>query len=132
MADKETSGRGKSPGSATGQFKPGQSGNPAGRTPGSRNRSAVINEVFGEKVGANIGGRSKKIPVTEAALRQLVIMALNRDLKAIRDVMTLWQEAEAKLESAHESAYKFDDRDREVINALYERMKSCEEDAFLA
>lgn len=131
MSEKKT-GRGKSPGSTATQFKPGQSGHSEGRTRGSRNRSAVINEVFGEKVGANIRGQSKKIPVTEAALRKLVINALGGDLKAIREVMALWEETEAKLESADESAYKFDDRDREVIDALYERMKACEEDAFLA
>lgn len=54
--------RGKSRGSAASQFKPGESGNPGGRTPGSPNRSTILREVFGEKVGANIGGKSRKIP----------------------------------------------------------------------
>ncbi len=71
--------RGKSRGSAASQFKPGESGNPGGRTPGSPNRSTILREVFGEKVGANIGGKSRKIPVGEAFTRKLLIKALEGD-----------------------------------------------------
>ena len=38
-----------------GKFKPGQSGNPAGRTPGSRNRFTALKEAFVEAFDG-IGG----------------------------------------------------------------------------
>ena len=38
-----------------GRFQPGQSGNPAGRTPGSRNRFTVLKEAFVEAFDG-IGG----------------------------------------------------------------------------
>ena len=129
MADEENkpNRRGKSPGSQRSQFKPGESGNTGGRGPGVKNRATVIREVLNEKVTANIGGKKTKMGVAEAFTRRLVIDALGGDHKSILRALTLWEETETKLESASENAYLFGDADREVIKAIYDRMKECEE-----
>jgi hypothetical protein len=129
MADEEkkSTRRGKSAGSAETQFKKGTSGHSGGRGHGVKNRATIIREVLNEKVTANIGGKKTKIGVAEAFTRTLVIDALKGDHKSILRALTLWEETETKLESASENAYLFGDADREVIKALYDRMKECEE-----
>jgi hypothetical protein len=52
-------------------FQPGQSGNPAGRPPGSRNRRSLVSEVM-------IDGEA------EALVRRAIDQGLDGDLRAIR------------------------------------------------
>ncbi|MFZ1988787.1 MAG: DUF5681 domain-containing protein, partial [Alphaproteobacteria bacterium] len=92
----------------------------------SLNRSTVIRKVLDESVPAQLGGRRKKIPTSEAAIRTLVHKALkDRDLGAIRDILQLWAETEEAAQSAKEAEYPFSDSDREVISEVHARLIAC-------
>ena len=59
------------------RFKPGQSGNPAGRPRGSRNLRTAIREALQEKVVIREGGRTRKLSKMDAIIQ----VALNKGLK---------------------------------------------------
>ena len=106
------------------QFKPGQSGNPKGRPKGSLNKATVARKLLQEMVPAQLDGKKKRIPTSEAALRTLFHKALkDRDLGAIRDVIQLWAETEEGAEAAKGGVYPFSDADREVIAEIHSRLK---------
>ena len=64
-------------------FKPGQSGNPAGRPPNSRNRASLILEKLLEDEAADIG--RKAIEKAKAGDVQCLRLCLERLLPARRD-----------------------------------------------
>lgn len=128
MANTSTNKRGKSSGSAATRFKKGApSPNQKGRPRGSKNRNATIIKVLSEVVSAEMGGKKRKISVTEASLRRLSQSALKGDLKAIREVLQLWKETEEGMQGSAKSEYPFGDVDHQVIEELYVRMKACKE-----
>ncbi len=56
------------------RFKKGQSGNPRGRPPGSRNHKTILREIAHEKHAYREGGRKKK-----ASLVELIIMTVRNE-----------------------------------------------------
>jgi hypothetical protein len=74
-------GFGKPPRST--QFKPGQSGNPAGRPRGAKNFATAIEEELQARVSVTENGRHKRISKREVIAKHLVNKAASRDLKAI-------------------------------------------------
>ena len=65
------------------RFKPGTSGNPKGRSKGTRNLATALERAFSEKVPIVDQGRRRKISKGEAAAKQLVNKAASGDLKAL-------------------------------------------------
>lgn len=61
------------------QFKPGQSGNPAGRPKGSRNLKTVLLDVLSEEITIRENGRPLVISKLEALCRSLAADALAGD-----------------------------------------------------
>lgn len=64
------------------QFKPGQSGNPAGRPKKSRNFSKLLAEELDVKIQVKEHGREKTISKREAIVKNIVNNALKGDLRA--------------------------------------------------
>jgi hypothetical protein len=58
------------------QFKPGQSGNPSGRTKGNQNLKTLFNKVLDEEISLRDGADVKRITKAEAIVRGVVIGAL--------------------------------------------------------
>jgi hypothetical protein len=108
------------------RYPPGVSGNIRGRPPGSPNRNSLIRKVLGEFVTADLGGHKKKISVTEASLRRLSQAALKGDQRAIASILQLWKESEDAMAAERETEYPFSEADRQVIEDIYARMKTCE------
>jgi len=52
--------------------KRGQSGNPRGRPPGSKNLTTLLNDALNESVTIIENGRPRKISKREAMIKQLV------------------------------------------------------------
>ena len=73
------------------QFKPGQSGNPSGRTKGSKNLTTLFRKILNEQVSLREGDETRKITKAEAILRGVVVGAMKGDS---RSVMTLFRLAE--------------------------------------
>lgn len=63
------------------QFKPGQSGNPAGKAPGTKNLTSRIREGLA-RLGAK-DAQGNPLPVEEALAQKIIKMALDGDRKMI-------------------------------------------------
>jgi len=70
-----------------GQFKKGQSGNPRGRTSGSKNMKAVFEELLQKPIPIRQGDRQTSIPMTQALLMALMKKAVQGDIKAVELVL---------------------------------------------
>jgi hypothetical protein len=73
------------------RFKPGVSGNPAGRLKGRKNLRGIFQQILNEKVSLRDGQGVRKISTAEAALRSMVVGALKGD---VRNLAMLLQVAE--------------------------------------
>src|SRR6202043_4106782 len=78
------------------RFKKGASGNPKGRPKGSLNVATVFLKTLHEKVVVNENGKRRTVTKLEAALTQLVNKAATGDLRALRQLLELAREAEAR------------------------------------
>lgn len=65
------------------QFKPGQSGNPKGRSPLSRNLKTTVSLVLNEKIQIRENGRLRWITRIEALVRTTMSRAFKGDQKAL-------------------------------------------------
>jgi hypothetical protein len=66
------------------RFKKGQSGNPKGRAPGSKNLATLLNEALSEPVVVTENGQRKTITKMGAAIKQLVNKAASGDHRSIQ------------------------------------------------
>ena len=71
------------------RFKPGQSGNPRGRTKNSKNMSTMLKEALQQKVQVKLNGKPKKVSAEMAILLRLREKALSGDLRAITALFSL-------------------------------------------
>jgi hypothetical protein len=62
-----------------GQFKPGVSGNPLGRTKNRKNLRGLLQQILKEQISLSDGQTVRKISKAEAALRGVVVGALRGD-----------------------------------------------------
>src|SRR5260221_2753243 len=65
------------------QFKPGESGNPAGRPRGAKNFATAIEQELNSRVIVNENGRRKRISKREVIAKHLVNKAAGGGLQAI-------------------------------------------------
>ena len=71
------------------QFRPGQSGNPAGRRKGVRNLKTDVKRTLAMPVKVKEGGRTRTRSTQEAALMVLREKALNGDTRALDRLLEL-------------------------------------------
>jgi len=113
----------KRPPQAT-RFKPGRSGNPAGRPRGSRNASTIIEAVMDERIYITEGGRRRSITAREAIIRGLRNDALRGDSKARLTIIGLDMQVEAARGSADGDRPRVTEADAKVMARLVERIRS--------
>ena len=87
MSDDYKIGYGKPP--RANQFKPGQSGNRAGRKKGSKNFATMFEAAMNDKVVITLNGAKKKVTKMEAALMQQANKAAGGDAKAMKLIMDI-------------------------------------------
>lgn len=63
-----------------------------GRPKGSKNLKTIVNEAFGVKVPAKIGGQTRKLTKIELAIHQLANKASAGDLKAIGKAIAMHEQ----------------------------------------
>jgi hypothetical protein len=71
------------------RFKPGQSGNPAGRPRGSRNLRTDLIDELGEEVIMREGDRPVRLTRQRAIVKKLIAAAMAGDVRAITTVANL-------------------------------------------
>ncbi len=70
------------------QFKPGQSGNPKGRSKQSRNLRTVVKQVLNESMQIREGGRLRRMSAIEALVRTTLARSF-KDPKALHALMII-------------------------------------------
>lgn len=71
------------------QFKPGKSGNPQGRTKGTKNLRTDLAEELSEKIVVHEGGSSQKISKQRALVKALVTRTLQGDGPAAKSLLPM-------------------------------------------
>jgi hypothetical protein len=107
----------------SGQFAQGRSGNPHGRSKGSKNLANVVLRESRQLVRVNGPSGSRKVTKLEAAVMQLGNKSVQGDLRAQREFFGLVQRAE---EDAYSNAapLSFHEMDKQVIENIHRRMQS--------
>jgi hypothetical protein len=80
-------GYGKPP--KSGQFKPGESGNSAGRPKGTKNLKTDLQEELSSKINVMEGGNKVTYTKQQALVKTLSTKALKGDLRAINTLVNL-------------------------------------------
>ena len=83
-------------------FKPGQSGNPKGRKPGSKNVMTLLEETLFATVKVRENGKVRRVPAIQACLLNLRNQAIKGESKALDRYIrlaTLFQSAQAESSS---------------------------------
>jgi hypothetical protein len=108
------------------RFKKGVSGNPKGRPKGSLSVATVFLKTLHEKVVVNEHGQRRTVTKLEAALTQLVNKAATGDLRALRQLLELAREAEARQSLPAAQNVVLSDLDHEVMQGILERFSGSQ------
>jgi hypothetical protein len=111
------------------RFKKGLSGNLKGRPKGSLNVATVFTKTLREKVVINENGRRKTVTKLQAALKQLVNKGASGDLRALRQLVELAHDAEAKQNIPELNNPVIGGVDQEVIEGILKRFQPEPEQA---
>jgi hypothetical protein len=115
-------GFGKPPRST--QFKPGQSGNPAGRPRGAKNFATAIEQELDARVTVTENGRRRRISKLEVVAKHLVNKAAGGDLKAIPLVLSEERAREGNRGDAGTDEILGTAEDRKVFDSAIARIRS--------
>ena len=99
------------------QFKPGQSGNPKGRTRGARGVKAQLREQLNELVEISQNGKSRRVPVKTVVLKSLIARAAKGDWRAADRVVQYMIQVEG-LEDERDQSHRLSAADEQILNRL--------------
>jgi hypothetical protein len=105
------------------QFKPGQSGNPAGRPRGARNASSLAREALERPINVKVKGTSRKMSVRKAAYRRLAEKAVAGDVKALDYLLSL-ERAELPTGPDHAQSEPLSAKDVELLQRFFDRRRA--------
>jgi hypothetical protein len=74
------------------RFRKGQSGNPRGRPPGTKNLATIFQRMLGETVKVREGEQTRSMTKGEAMLQSLLVRALKGEARASAQVIALARE----------------------------------------
>jgi Family of unknown function (DUF5681) len=104
------------------RFKKGQSGNPRGRPPGSKNLSTLLCEALNEPVVVTENGGRRKISMRRAIAKQVVNQAAKGNWRAVKILFDMLQEIEGRTEPETAQS-SFGSADEKVIEQLNTRLR---------
>ena len=117
-------GFGKPPRST--QFKPGQSGNTAGRPRGAKNFATALEQELKSCVTVTENGRRKRISKREVIAKHLVNKAASGDLKAIPLLLNETRLREGNHADAGPDQVFDTSEDRNVLDSIIRRIRSSD------
>jgi Family of unknown function (DUF5681) len=103
-------------------FQKGQSGNPRGPG-GKKGLAAMLAVALDETVTITINGRRRRMTKREAIVAQMVDKSTSADLRAIKMLIDMQKEAEAKTGTAPLEPAKLAAADREVVDLFVARLR---------
>jgi Family of unknown function (DUF5681) len=109
------------------RFRPGHSGNPAGRPKGTLNLATVLQRALREKIVISKNGRRIVITKMEAAIRQLVDKASAGDLKALQQVAA-FVKSEGQEQDIENDKPELAENDSKVIQGILWRFQQTQRD----
>lgn len=107
----------------SGQFQPGQSGNPKGRPKPQPPPEQTIHDLMMEKRKVFIDGKPQVKTVLEVIMRQLIDSSLKKDTRATRLVLDLHKYALAKIRDDPAATEDASEHDLEILREYAERLK---------
>lgn len=99
------------------QFKKGESRNPRGRPPGTRNLATLLAKALDEKITVIEHGRRRKIAKRAAIIGQLVNRSAQADLKAMTILFNMLQDIERR-DGVPTGPASLTEADRETLQLL--------------
>ena len=99
------------------RFKPGQSGNPAGRKRGARGVKSQLREQLNELVEISQNGKTRKVPVKTVVLKSLIAKAAKGDWRAADRVLQYMIQVEG-LEDEREGSQRLSAADEQILDRL--------------
>jgi len=106
------------------RFRAGESGNPKGRPPRSKNFSTLLGKALDEPVIAVDSGRRRTISKREAIIAQLVNGSAQGDLKAIHLLVNILENIERRQATTVPDSLPFTEEDQEIIEHIKSRITS--------
>jgi Family of unknown function (DUF5681) len=123
-------GFGKPPQST--QFKPGQSGNPAGRPRGAKNFATAIEQELAARITITENGRRRRISKREVIAKHLVNKAAGGDLKAIPLLLNEARAREGNPANPVAEAVLDTPEDQKVLENVLRRLQSSLPESLLS
>lgn len=114
-------GFGKPP--KTTQFKPGQSGNPKGRTKGVKNFNTYLREAGSQKVRVTKNGAPRNVPLIEVSAMQIAQKAAKGDLKAAMTLAGAFPDETSTTAGGVEGLQWDSAADHEVLQSMLARIR---------
>jgi Family of unknown function (DUF5681) len=108
------------------RFEPGQSGNPRGRPPGSKNLSSLLSKALDEPVIVIENNRRRKIAKRQAIVTQFVNQSAKGDLKATQLLLSILRDLESRGEPGSVDADKITKADQQIIKRIKARLRGEE------
>jgi Family of unknown function (DUF5681) len=109
------------------RFEPGQSGNPRGRPPGSKNLSSLLKKALDEPVIVVENNRRRRIAKREAIVKQFVNQSAKGDLKATQLLLSILRDLESRAEPGSADADKITEADQQIIARIKARLGGADE-----
>jgi hypothetical protein len=103
------------------RFKPGQSGNPAGRKRGNLNINSILKKAMSEVVVVNERGRNKRLTKMEVAVRQLINKAAAGDIKAFKLAYAMASQIDPAVEAVSPDLLADQEQARQLLYRLLGR-----------
>jgi hypothetical protein len=108
------------------RFEPGQSGNPRGRPPGSKNLSGLLKKALDEPVIVVENNRRRRIAKREAIVTQFVNQSAKGDLKATQLLLSILRDIESRAEPGSADTDKIIEADQQIIKRIKARLRGEE------
>lgn len=109
------------------RFKPGQSGNPRGRSKGTRNLKTDLTEELGETILVQEGGEPRKLSKQRAVVKTLVNRTLTGDARAANSLLSMMMRLLDTGEGAEaEDSDDLRDDELEILEAYKRRVSGSD------